>query len=115
MASSSRASSALTSRSPTPEPPVQPDHFWGQDDNHLPPSPHSNGRTWAQPEDDPLAAKGIPVFKPSMDEFRDFEEYMKRIEGWGMRSGIVKVIPPKEWYVSLLMEFMVKYSRHVVR
>jgi hypothetical protein len=32
-----------------------------------------------------------------MEEFEDFEEYMNKIEDWGMRSGIVKVIPPKEW------------------
>lgn len=89
------------SRSATPEPPTQPDHFWGQDDAHLPPSPHSHGRTWIKPEDDPFAARGIPVFKPTMEEFRDFEEYMKKIEGWGMRSGIVKVIPPREWTESL--------------
>ncbi|EGO23093.1 hypothetical protein SERLADRAFT_340652, partial [Serpula lacrymans var. lacrymans S7.9] len=40
---------------------------------------------------------GIPVFKPSMDEFADFEGFMTKIECWGLRSGIVKVIPPKEW------------------
>ncbi|KAL1742523.1 JmjC domain, hydroxylase-domain-containing protein [Schizophyllum fasciatum] len=34
-----------------------------------------------------------------MEEFQDFERYMERIECWGMRSGIVKVIPPREWCV----------------
>ena len=95
----STCSSPLSSRSPTPSLPVQPDHFYGQDDIHLPLSPDSNGRTWLEPDDDPVAQRGIPVFKPTMDEFRDFEAYMKRVECWGMRSGIVKVIPPKEWYV----------------
>jgi hypothetical protein len=33
-----------------------------------------------------------------MEEFQDFEDYMTRVECWGMRSGIIKVIPPKEWY-----------------
>jgi len=42
------------------------------------------------------------VFKPTITEFADFEDYMNKIERWGMRSGIVKVIPPKEWYESLL-------------
>jgi hypothetical protein len=93
---SSQASS-LTSRSPSPEPPVQPDHFYGQDEVVCPPSPDSDGRAWLEPGDDPLAQRGIPVFKPTMAEFADFEGYMKRIECWGMRSGIVKVIPPKEW------------------
>lgn len=33
----------------------------------------------------------------SMDQFRDFYSYINRIDRWGMRSGIVKIIPPKEW------------------
>ncbi|KAF8910264.1 JmjC domain, hydroxylase-domain-containing protein, partial [Mucidula mucida] len=63
------------------------------------PSPNALG--WFDPEDDLLATRGIPVFKPTMDEFRDFEGYMNKIECWGMRSGIVKVIPPKEWVDAL--------------
>ncbi|KAI0294099.1 JmjC domain, hydroxylase-domain-containing protein [Multifurca ochricompacta] len=64
---------------------LQPDHFYGLEG------------TWLEPDDDPFASRGIPVFKPSMDEFKDFEGYMNKIEGWGMRSGVVKVIPPQEW------------------
>ncbi|KZT01645.1 uncharacterized protein LAESUDRAFT_815724 [Laetiporus sulphureus 93-53] len=86
---------SMSSRSSTPEVPVQPDHFYGA--QHLPPSPDSDGRTWLDPEDDPLAQRGIPVFKPTMEEFRDFEGYLNKVECWGMKSGIVKVIPPKEW------------------
>lgn len=44
--------------------------------------------------------KGIPVFEPTMKEFEGeggFYGYVKRIEKYGMRSGVVKVIPPKEW------------------
>ncbi|CAG8111009.1 unnamed protein product [Penicillium salamii] len=44
---------------------------------------------------------GIPVFKPTMDQFRDFQAFIKKIDKYGMRSGIVKVIPPKEWSESL--------------
>ena len=85
---------------PSPPPPtVQPDHFYGSEGVQLPPSPNSNGRTWLEPDDDPLASRGIPVFKPSMEEFQDFEGYVNKIECWGMRSGIVKVIPPKQWSV----------------
>lgn len=44
--------------------------------------------------------KGIPVFEPTMEEFEGqggFYGYVKRIEKYGLRSGVVKVIPPKEW------------------
>jgi hypothetical protein len=36
-----------------------------------------------------------------MEEFADFEGYMEKVAPWGHRSGIVKVIPPKEWTNSL--------------
>lgn len=103
MEPSSPTPSLTPSRSPSPELPVQPDHFYGSEGVPLPPSPDSQGRTWLDPEDDPNAARGIPVFKPTMEEFQDFEGYLNKIEVWGNRSGIVKVIPPKEWYVSFAM------------
>jgi hypothetical protein len=94
----SRLPTLTPSRSVSPPPPiVQPDHFYGSDALYAPPSPNSERRTWLSPDDDPLAHRGIPVFKPTMEEFKDFEEYMNRVECWGKRSGIVKVIPPKEW------------------
>lgn len=40
---------------------------------------------------------GVPVFKPTMAEFRDFYKYNKAINKYGMQSGIAKVIPPVEW------------------
>ncbi|KAF2491756.1 hypothetical protein BU16DRAFT_127854 [Lophium mytilinum] len=43
----------------------------------------------------------IPVFKPTMDQFRSFKKFIDRIDKHGMKSGIVKVIPPKEWRGSL--------------
>lgn len=98
MSSYSRGSTLTPCRSPTPSDiPVQPDHFYGAEHVQLPPSPDSDGKTWLDPADDPLAHRGIPVFKPTMEEFQDFEGYMNRVECWGTRSGIVKVIPPKEW------------------
>ncbi|KAJ7186669.1 hypothetical protein C8R46DRAFT_277518 [Mycena filopes] len=99
---SSPVSSLTASRSPSPEAGVvQPDHFYGAEGSHLPPSPDSEGKTYLTPEDDPLAHRGIPVFKPSMDEFADFEGYMTRVECWGRRSGIVKIVPPPEWTAAL--------------
>ncbi|KAG6332296.1 hypothetical protein ID866_6791 [Astraeus odoratus] len=99
--SGSPVPSFAPSRSATPPLPVQPDHFFGAEGTHFPPSPNTDGRSWLDPADDPLAHRGIPVFKPSMDEFADFEHYMTRVEYWGLRSGIVKVIPPKEWVDAL--------------
>ncbi|KAH8981101.1 JmjC domain, hydroxylase-domain-containing protein [Lactarius hatsudake] len=102
MSTTSHTPSLTPSRLPSPPLPiVQPDHFYGSEGVHFPPSPNSNGRTWLEPGDDPVASRGIPVFKPTMEEFEDFEGYMNKIEGWGMRSGIVKVIPPKQWTDSL--------------
>lgn len=44
----------------------------------------------------------IPVFMPTMDQFRSFKKYIKKIDKYGMKSGIVKVVPPKEWCVVLV-------------
>ncbi|KAF2156135.1 JmjC-domain-containing protein [Myriangium duriaei CBS 260.36] len=43
----------------------------------------------------------IPVFKPTMEQFRSFKDYVERIDKYGMKAGIVKVIPPPEWRQSL--------------
>ncbi|CAI1963978.1 hypothetical protein SEUBUCD646_0E02580 [Saccharomyces eubayanus] len=40
---------------------------------------------------------GIPVFKPTYEQFEDFYSYCKAINKYGMKSGVVKVIPPPEW------------------
>lgn len=50
---------------------IEPDHYW------------DGGR--------------VPVFKPTMDQFRSFKRFMRKIDKYGMKSGIVKVIPPQEW------------------
>ncbi|KAF2836895.1 JmjC-domain-containing protein, partial [Patellaria atrata CBS 101060] len=43
----------------------------------------------------------IPVFKPTMQQFKSFRKFIDKIDRYGMKSGIVKVIPPKEWRDSL--------------
>ncbi|KAH8698377.1 putative jumonji family transcription factor [Talaromyces proteolyticus] len=43
----------------------------------------------------------IPVFKPTMDQFRDFQSFIQKVNKYGMKSGIVKIIPPQEWRDSL--------------
>lgn len=55
---------------------IEPDHYWDGE---------NGGR--------------IPVFKPTMAQFADFQKFIGQIDKHGMKSGIVKVIPPKEWYV----------------
>lgn len=42
-------------------------------------------------------ADGVPVFKPTMDQFKDFYKYNKAINKYGMELGIVKIVPPAEW------------------
>ncbi|SMQ54670.1 unnamed protein product [Zymoseptoria tritici ST99CH_3D7] len=53
---------------------IKPDHYWDEE---------NGGR--------------IPVFKPTMQQFASFKKFVDRIDSYGMKSGIVKVIPPKEW------------------
>lgn len=43
---------------------------------------------------------GIPVFRPTMDQFRDFSTFVESIASYGRKAGLVKVIPPKEWYAA---------------
>ncbi|KAF2660831.1 hypothetical protein K491DRAFT_725165 [Lophiostoma macrostomum CBS 122681] len=43
----------------------------------------------------------IPVFQPTMDQFRSFKKFIEKVNKYGMKSGIVKVIPPAEWRNSL--------------
>jgi hypothetical protein len=33
----------------------------------------------------------------TMDQFRNFKKFIDKIDKYGMKSGIVKVIPPSEW------------------
>ncbi|KAL9110937.1 MAG: hypothetical protein Q9227_004552 [Pyrenula ochraceoflavens] len=42
----------------------------------------------------------IPIFRPNMDQFADFEKFMNAINHYGMQSGIVLVDPPQDWNAS---------------
>ncbi|KAL7943854.1 hypothetical protein V8C42DRAFT_328644 [Trichoderma barbatum] len=46
---------------------------------------------------DHWSSGNVPVFKPTMDQFRDFKRFMTKVDSYGMKSGIIKVIPPDEW------------------
>ncbi len=39
----------------------------------------------------------LPIFTPSMSEFRDFNQFMRLIHPIGEQFGVIKVIPPTEW------------------
>ncbi|KAK3361055.1 hypothetical protein B0T24DRAFT_671693 [Lasiosphaeria ovina] len=43
----------------------------------------------------------VPVFRPTMKQFEDFKRFMEKVDHYGMKSGIVKIIPPQEWKDSL--------------
>jgi hypothetical protein len=40
---------------------------------------------------------GVPVFTPTYTEFFNFKLFVKSIEEYGFKAGLVKVIPPKQW------------------
>ncbi len=53
-----------------------------------------------------------------MDQFQDFEKYMNGVNPYGMKSGIVLIDPPAEWYVvspqypPFSEVYMLTYSAH---
>ncbi|KEF63444.1 uncharacterized protein A1O9_01422 [Exophiala aquamarina CBS 119918] len=40
---------------------------------------------------------GVPIFTPTMEQFKDFNRYVKGVDPYGMQSGIVLIDPPEEW------------------
>ncbi|EHY54468.1 DNA damage-responsive transcriptional repressor RPH1 [Exophiala dermatitidis] len=47
---------------------------------------------------------GVPIFTPTMEQFKDFQRYVKGVDPFGMQSGIVLIDPPEEWYVASLQK-----------
>ncbi|KAH0840631.1 hypothetical protein FOPE_06019 [Fonsecaea pedrosoi] len=45
---------------------------------------------------------GVPIFTPTMAQFKDFQRYVKGVDPYGMQSGIVLIDPPEEWYATSL-------------
>ncbi|PHH59287.1 hypothetical protein CDD81_3411 [Ophiocordyceps australis] len=39
----------------------------------------------------------VPVFCPTLDQFKDFQRFMTKVDSYGMKSGIIKIIPPRQW------------------
>ncbi|KAI0198826.1 hypothetical protein F4808DRAFT_434582 [Astrocystis sublimbata] len=54
----------------------------------------------------------VPVFKPDMRQFKDFKKFMEKVDSYGMKSGILKIIPPQEWKDNLpVLDDLVKQIR----
>jgi hypothetical protein len=87
-----------------PAPPSPPPSTHSSEDSHAPirpsyfyPQPGDVEATESTSTSTADDAPGIPVFEPTWEEFQDFYTFCQRIDEWGMKTGIVKVIPPKEW------------------
>ncbi|RIA98904.1 JmjC domain, hydroxylase-domain-containing protein [Glomus cerebriforme] len=57
---------------------------------------------------------GIPVFKPTYEQFKNFKEFIMAVRPYGMNSGIVKIIPPKEWTDTLPKDLSVQLEKIVI-
>lgn len=55
-----------------------------------------------------MSSTTCPIFKPTWEEFKDFYSYIQHIETvleeQQLDVGIVKVIPPPEWYIDIKMD-----------
>lgn len=74
---------------------IKPDHYWegGKVPVFKPVRSDKIARVYSERELTPLPRK-------TMEQFRDFKYFVQKIDPYGMKSGIVKVIPPKEWYAA---------------
>lgn len=43
----------------------------------------------------------LTICVQTMDQFRNFKRFIDKVDKYGMKSGIVKVVPPTEWYISI--------------
>lgn len=68
------------------------------------PAPESS-HLWHMKDGPAVASFIILTYPQTMNQFRSFKEFVQKIDKYGMKSGIVKVIPPKEWYVFAMKHF----------
>ncbi|KAK3986603.1 hypothetical protein QBC44DRAFT_134865 [Cladorrhinum sp. PSN332] len=93
-------------------------------DNAPNPEPISNPEHVPKPDPEPVVEDDIgevlpaewsgtvPIFRPTMKQFQDFKLFMEKVDKYGMKSGIIKIIPPQEWKESLPpLEEMIKQVR----
>ena len=45
-----------------------------------------------------MSSTTCPVFRPTLDEFKNFSKYIRRIEKNNENIGICKIIPPLGWF-----------------
>ncbi|CAG8501810.1 10190_t:CDS:10 [Diversispora eburnea] len=58
---------------------------------------------------------GVPVFKPTWDQFKDFRTFVTSVKSYGYNSGIVKIIPPAEWKAILPKDLSPQLNKILIR
>ena len=61
----------------------------------------------------PHELKEAPTFRPTVDEFRDPMEYIKKIAPEGRKYGICKIIPPDSWQPEFAINTEVSTFKHL--
>ncbi|KAI9023189.1 hypothetical protein DFJ74DRAFT_76412 [Hyaloraphidium curvatum] len=84
-----------------PAPPDAPPEYPPRNYPHVFPDGPPFGDDTMEPAEFSEWDGGIPVFRPSIDEFDDFGALMRRVEKWGRLRGLVKIVAPKEWLAEL--------------
>ena len=56
-----------------------------------------------------------PEFHPNLEEFDDFEQYVRSISEQGLRSGCALIHPPSEWKVQTISIFFLYWSTAPLR
>nr|CAG8629741.1 11135_t:CDS:2 [Entrophospora candida] len=54
---------------------------------------------------------GVPVFKPTFEQFKDFGAFVASVRKYGTEYGIIKVIPPSEWKSKLPNDLSEKLAK----
>ncbi|KAI9348289.1 JmjC domain, hydroxylase-domain-containing protein [Zopfochytrium polystomum] len=57
----------------------------------------AKGPEYVVPEYQFGESSSVPIFRPTMEQFRNFNAFITAIEPYGRKAGLVKVIPPVEW------------------
>lgn len=47
-----------------------------------------------------MSSCSCPVFRPSLEEFRDFQGFLDKVEDEAYEYGILKIVPPEGWWLS---------------